>query len=36
VAMGPSAEDPTRESAFAWIEKDDGTIILIAVTSSAL
>jgi len=36
VATGPSAEDPTRESVFAWIEKDDGTIILIAVASSAL
>ena len=34
VAM--SADDPTRESVFAWIEKDDGTIVVIAVASAAL
>ncbi len=34
VAM--SADEPTRESVFAWIEKDDGTIVMIAVASAAL
>ncbi len=35
VAMGASSEDPARESVFAWIEKDDGTIVLIANASAA-
>lgn len=30
-----SADDPERESVFAWIEKDDGTIVLIANASAA-
>ena len=35
VATGPSDEAPEREHAFAWIEKDDGTIVLIANASVA-
>ena len=35
VSTGASAEDPSRESVFAWIEKDDGTIVLIANASAA-
>ena len=35
VAMGPSVEDSARESVFAWIEKDDGTIVIIANASVA-
>jgi acyl dehydratase len=34
VATGKS-EDGTRENVFAWIEKDDGTIVLIAYASVA-
>lgn len=30
VATGPSEDDPSRDHVFAWIEKDDGTIVLIA------
>ena len=33
VATGPLEDDPNREGAFAWIEKDDGTIVLIATAS---
>jgi len=35
VATGPTEEDPSREGVFAWIEKDDGTIVLIATASVA-
>lgn len=35
VAMGPSQEDPARESVFVWIEKDDGTIVIVANASAA-
>ena len=35
VATGPSEDDPSREAVFAWIEKDDGTIVLIATASVA-
>lgn len=35
VATGPSEDDPSREAVFAWIEKDDGTIVLIANASVA-
>lgn len=35
VATGPSEDEPDREHAFAWIEKDDGTIVLIANASVA-
>ena len=34
VSIGPSEDDPTREAVFAWIEKDDGTIVLIANASA--
>lgn len=34
VATGPAADDPSREALFAWIEKDDGTIVLIANASA--
>lgn len=30
VATGPAEDDPSRDHVFAWIEKDDGTIVLIA------
>ena len=33
VATGASVDDPSRESVFAWIEKDDGTIAVIATAS---
>ena len=36
VAMGPNDEDPSREAVFAWIEKEDGTIVLIANASVAM
>ena len=35
VATAPSEEAPDRDSVFAWIEKDDGTIVLIANSSAA-
>ncbi len=35
VATGPLEDDQAREGAFAWIEKDDGTIVLIANASVA-
>ena len=35
VATGPSEDDPTRDHVFAWIEKDDGTIVLIVNASVA-
>jgi len=34
--MGPIDEDPSREAVFAWIEKEDGTIVLIANASVAM
>jgi len=34
VVTGTSAEDDNREEVFAWIEKDDGTIVLIANASA--
>jgi acyl dehydratase len=34
VSTGPAASDPSRESVFAWIEKDDGTIVMIANASA--
>ena len=34
VSMGPSADDPSREAVFAWIEKDDGTLVLLANASA--
>lgn len=34
VATGPTADNPTRDAVFAWIEKDDGTIVLIAEASA--
>jgi len=36
VSSGPTAEDPSREAVFAWIEKDDGTVVLIANASVAV
>jgi hypothetical protein len=33
VDTGPLQDDPSRRGAFAWIEKDDGTIVLIANAS---
>lgn len=36
VATGPLEDDPAREGAFAWIEKDDGTIVLIGNASVAI
>jgi len=36
VSMGADPEDRKRESVFAWIEKDDGTIVLIAQASAPL
>jgi acyl dehydratase len=35
VATGPTEDDPSRDGVFAWIEKDDGTIVLIATASVA-
>tara|TARA_Y100000310_G_scaffold242377_2_gene246537 strand:+ start:4 stop:699 length:696 start_codon:yes stop_codon:yes gene_type:complete len=35
VVIGPDEDDPTREGSFAWIEKGDGTIVLIAFASVA-
>jgi acyl dehydratase len=35
VATGAMEDDPARDGAFAWIEKDDGTIVLIATASIA-
>jgi acyl dehydratase len=35
IHTGPTEDDPSREGAFAWIEKDDGTIVLIATASVA-
>ncbi len=35
VATGPDEDDPSRDHVFAWIEKDDGTIVLIANASVA-
>lgn len=34
VATGPLADNPTRDGVFAWIEKDDGTVVLIATASA--
>lgn len=34
VATGPAEDDATREAVFAWIEKDDGTIVVIADASA--
>jgi acyl dehydratase len=34
VATRPSDDDPNRQAAFAWVEKDDGTIALVATASS--
>ncbi len=34
VLTGPSPEDSARESAFVWIEKDDGTIVIVADASA--
>jgi acyl dehydratase len=36
VDTGPIEDDPSRRGAFAWIEKDDGTIVLIATASIAI
>lgn len=35
IATGSAADDPSRDAVFAWIEKDDGTIVLIANASAA-
>jgi hypothetical protein len=35
VDTGPLEDDPPRLGAFAWIEKDDGTIVLLATASVA-
>lgn len=35
VDTGPLEDDPSRRGAFAWIEKDDGTIVLIATATVA-
>lgn len=35
VATGPSASAPEREGVFAWVEKRDGTIVLVAEGSLA-
>lgn len=35
VSTGPSEDEPDRDHVFAWIEKDDGTIVLIANASVA-
>jgi hypothetical protein len=35
IATGASDDDPSRDAVFAWIEKDDGTIVLIANASVA-
>lgn len=35
VDTGPLEDDSSRRGAFAWIEKDDGTIVLIATASVA-
>jgi acyl dehydratase len=35
VSTGPSEDEPDREHVFAWIEKDDSTIVLIANASVA-
>ncbi len=34
VATGPAEDDAAREAVFAWIEKDDGTIVAIADASA--
>ncbi len=34
VSTGPAEDDASREAAFAWIEKDDGTIVAIADASA--
>jgi hypothetical protein len=34
VSTGPAEDDAMREAVFAWIEKDDGTIVLIANASA--
>jgi|TARA_B100001971_G_C18257034_1_gene583052 hypothetical protein len=34
VATGPAEDDASRDAVFAWIEKDDGTIVLIANASA--
>jgi acyl dehydratase len=36
VDTGPLQDDPLRRGVFAWIEKDDGTIVLIANASVAV
>ncbi|HIG41966.1 MAG: MaoC family dehydratase [bacterium] len=36
VATGPCPDDKTRQEVFAWIEKDDHTIVLIANASAPL
>lgn len=33
-ATGPIEDDPSRQGVFAWIEKDDGTVVLIANASA--
>ncbi|MFP6797466.1 MAG: hypothetical protein VB933_10465 [Pseudomonadales bacterium] len=35
VATGTIDDDPSREGIFAWIEKDGGTVVLIANASVA-
>ncbi len=35
VVTGPAAEDPPRTEAFVWIEKDKGTVALVAAASVA-
>ena len=34
IATGPLKNDARREAVFAWIEKQDGTIVLIAEASA--
>ena len=36
VSIGPMTDDPSREAIFAWIEKEDGTIVLVANASVAV
>ena len=36
VSSGPVINDPSREAVFAWIEKEDGTVVLIANASVAV